>query len=164
MRDLDTGINMSEAHILLEEQEKDNVVSFELIKGGKDSGGSDDGLCWLLGLEEQTAFLVEETHAGVNMPRYLVLQFYLAKKFQKAVLLINAQQQELFVNPYRFCSQYKLYELLYDPKTMPPITFEEEKQNEPGDRASKPRKRTKDKLDSVEGVQGRFEESSPEPA
>lgn len=144
---------MQEAHKLIKEEEKDNIVTFEpkLITGGRDNGGSEDGVCWLLGLEEKTAFIVEETNVGQTMPRWAVAQYYLVKKFPKAVMLVNSQQQEIFVNPYRFSNAYRLYDMLYDPKTMPPIETEKEETDGQSDRNEPEQSQPDGQLESPQG-------------
>lgn len=119
---------MSDANVALEQQDirevkrKVRPVTLELITGGKPP--EDPTLNWLEALEIGTAFLVREKMKGKSgMPRYALMQYYLVNKFAKAVLLSSQTNGDNrgFVDPKYFVLDYDLHEILYDPKTMPPI-------------------------------------------
>lgn len=132
--------NMSDAQVLLdsiqEQEEGKKIVTLKLI-----DGGNNEGMNWLLALEEKTAFLVKELHPGKNMPRYLLVQYYLVKKFSdRSVLLVNQTNGDNygFVDPAMFILEYRLHEILYDPTTMPAIEADAVKEEKENDKNSKP--------------------------
>lgn len=91
-----------------EEEKENNVVSLELITGGKEPPDMD---CWLGKKVEGSCFYVQNKQTNV----FTVGLFRLAKKQGKVYILQMAKTdgtppEEVSVNPMRFCQQFMLYE------------------------------------------------------
>lgn len=106
----------------VEKQEKEVLrMPFEVIQGGLPPKRDN----WLVDLEEKTVFFCREKTPGTRYPRFLLVQYMVVKKFEKTIVLLNSLNAEEYVSVYpsMFCNEYDLWEIVYDPKTMPPLEY-----------------------------------------
>ena len=86
------------------QEEEENMLEGKLLTGGK---GPSDSTNWLENLEIGTIFLIEDRQsADFNLGH-----FKLVDKTEKACILASSVlPQPVFVNSFRFCQKYRLFE------------------------------------------------------
>lgn len=106
------GILMSDRGLVIpfimkqEEKEEETMVDYKLNLGGKEPPVDGN---WLTPLEIGTIFLIQDkTNADFNLGH-----FKLVDKTEKACILASSVlPQPIFVNPFRFCQKYNIFENL----------------------------------------------------
>lgn len=106
-------------------RERKAMNKLEVITGGLPPDAN-----WLSALPEKTVFFVREKKVGTNIPRYMLAQYILVKKFERCVILLSNLNGEQYgaVDPIRFCNDFDLFEIVYDPRTMPAIELPKEEE------------------------------------
>lgn len=98
-----------ELHAELEQEEKDNVVSLQLITGGKEPPST--GSNWMDGIEEGSLFFVQ---SKIDPMDFNLGLFRMEKREGKVTVLLSPQMPgtPLYVSSTRFCNKFLLFENL----------------------------------------------------
>lgn len=81
----------------------------KVIQGGKGGGGNSDGTDWLSELEVNSTVLGQ----GKKDTNFALGQFTIVYKGSKGILLlVSGTKEPIWVDPIRFCRDYRLYEIL----------------------------------------------------
>lgn len=97
----------------IEEEERTNILAFEVITGGKEPPST--GNCWLDELDKGCVFTVQDKLAtDLRNEGYFILGlFKIADREGKVTYLQTLSNPKGFpINPVRFCNRFDLYEKL----------------------------------------------------
>ena len=100
-----------------EEEDRHNVTELKLITGGK---GTYDETNWLGSLKKGTIFTTKTKRDHRN---FMVLQLQIHNKTDKTTILYENLMDKLFgrVENVRFCNEFDLVEILWEPEGDWPI-------------------------------------------